>query len=95
MLSLGRYTQRREQLVEVARRQRLDLVRAASPWSRAARNLDGGINVLRASPFPPAAIVAAAVAMTVWQPVTVMRLARRVWFGVKLVQSLRGSKRII
>ncbi len=89
MFALGRYTQRRLHLVEIARRQRLDLVHAARPWSRAARNLDGGINALRASPFPPAAIVATAVAMTVWRPVTVMRLARRVWFGLLYFRRLR------
>jgi hypothetical protein len=88
-LYMRRYAERREQLVRLTKRQRQDLVHAAMPWSSAAHKLDGGIAALRASPFPPAAVAATAAAIMVWRPRTVLRWTRRVWFGLKLLQSLR------
>jgi YqjK-like protein len=91
--STHRYSERRERLVRQAAQQRHELVRALRPWARAAGSIDSGIANLRASPYPPSAIVAVAAALLVLRPQMVLRWTRRLWFGLNMYQTLRMQKR--
>jgi YqjK-like protein len=90
--SAQRYSARREHLVRQAARQRHELLRVVRPWATAAGSIDSGVATLRASPYPPSAMVAVAAALLVWRPKTVLRWTRRVWLGFNLYQTIRTQK---
>jgi YqjK-like protein len=94
MRSTQRYSERRVHLVRQAARQRHELMRAVRPWATAASNVDSGIAALRASPYPPSAILAVAAALLVWRPGRVLRWTRRMWFGLNVYQTLHMQKRM-
>ncbi len=88
--NLQYYAVRREFLVALSERQRRDVVRAALPWRNAASAFDRSVDVLRALPYPPRATLGVAAALMVWRPRSVLRLARRVLFGLQWWQTVRS-----
>jgi YqjK-like protein len=92
MRSIEHYTQRREHLVRQAAHLRDELIDVGAPWSSAAQRIDSGIAALRASPYPPSAILAVAAALTIAKPKLVSSWAKWLWFGVKMLQSVHTHK---